>query len=275
MLLNIYKCLITSIVYLLALQGCGPSATEIAHKTGFKQQYIATDKFHLHSLQKIQAPLAAVNIYIEGDGHVLANRRIIAKDPTPHSKLVVQMATIDPSPNVIYLARPCQGSSQDLNTVCDNKYWTHARYSEEVIHAINTAIDRLTQQYKFSKINLIGYSGGAAIAVLVAARRDDITSIRTVAGNLDLTTMQNIHKTTSLYESLDPITVATHVNKIPQMHFVGSKDYTVPQQVAQQYCKMAGLDRAHIKILAGVGHEKGWLKAWPQLLALNYPAHVK
>jgi hypothetical protein len=158
--------LIVSIICVAMLQACGKPATQIARDAGFKQQYVATNKFHLNSMQKIQAPMAPVNIYIEGDGHVLANRRIISADPTPHSTLVVQLAAIDPSPNVIYLARPCQGSPQDLTSVCNNKYWTYARYSEDVISAVNTAINQITQQYKFSKINLIGYSGGEQLQIL-------------------------------------------------------------------------------------------------------------
>ena len=51
-----------------------------------------------------------VNIYIEGDGRAWLNKNRPSLDPTPKNSLALKLAEIDPAPNVIYLARPCQYS---------------------------------------------------------------------------------------------------------------------------------------------------------------------
>ena len=41
------------------------------------------------------------------------------------------------------------------------------------------------KENRIKGIHLIGYSGGGAIAVLTASRREDVLSVRTIAANLD------------------------------------------------------------------------------------------
>jgi len=181
----------------------------------------------------------------------------------------MELATLDPNPNVVYLARPCQYSPQDLKTVCNAKYWSIARYSEDVVNSINQALSQIKQKAHASKLKLIGFSGGATLATLVAARRNDIRSIRTVAGNLDLLAMQNYHKTAPLSESLDPMTIATQINHIPQLHFIGAKDTVVPRIVAENFVQAAGLDPGQIISLPKVDHARGWKAQWPRLVAMQ------
>lgn len=210
-----------------------------------------------------------LNIYIEGDGRITRNRYQISNDPSPRKPTVMQLAALDPNPNVVYLARPCQYSPHDLQTVCQKKHWTDARYSKEIVQALDQAIDQIKQQAGATQINLIGFSGGGALAVLIAASRDDIASIRTVAGNLDLQAMQAYHNSNPLTESLDPIAVAEQVQHIPQVHFVGNKDNIVPVAVSENFCKCAKLKPNQVQVLKGVSHHDGWAEQWPQLLALE------
>jgi hypothetical protein len=255
------------ILFVICLTSCTqPKPEQIARASGLSQQYIQTKVFRLASYQKLRQPGAPVNIYIEGDGHAIIRRTRISNDPTPHSPLVLQMAALDPNANVVYLARPCQHAPQDLSSVCDSKYWSTARYSTPVVAAIDAAISNIKTQINPSKINLIGYSGGGAIAVLVAAQRADISSIRTVAGNLDLIAMQNFHGTLPLTESLDPLDVAQKINHIPQLHFVGSADQVVPRKVVENFCAKAGIKQQCIISIPKVEHNDGWLEYWSQLL---------
>jgi hypothetical protein len=256
------------IVTALLLSGCNSISTHaIANKNQFKHQYIKTAKFNLTSYQKISSkPQATVNVYIEGDGRVLTNYGQVANDPSPKQATVMQLAALDPSPNVVYLARPCQYSPLDLEIICEPKYWTSARYSKEVVDSINQALNQIKSQSAAQKINLIGFSGGGALAVLVAANRDDIASIRTIAGNLNLKMMQDHHHADPLHDSLDPITVAAQVKNIPQIHFVGTNDKIVPAKVVESFGKRADLKPEQIHVLKGVSHHEGWQERWPELL---------
>jgi len=259
-----------AIILIAAITGCAaPPTDKLAVKNNFKKIYIKTTKFNLASYQKILKPGADINIYIEGDGNAWRSRNRLSKDPSPHYGTTMQLATLDPNPNVVYLARPCQYSPQDLKTICDSKYWSLARYSQEVVSALNSAISQIKRQSHAKQINLIGYSGGGALAVLITAQRNDIASIRTVAGNLDLGTMDKIHKTTPLSESLDPLSAAKQIRHIPQLHFVGGKDHIVPEIVAKNFVKKAELDTKAVVVIKKASHNTHWDKQWPGLLQLE------
>ena len=116
------------------------------------------------------------------------------------------------------------------------------------------------------QINLIGFSGGGTLAVLLAAQRADVASIRTVAGNLDLIAMDQFHHTSPLTESLDPMQVATQVNAIPQLHFIGAKDQVVPVHVTQNFAQAAQLKPQQVIVVPNVSHNKGWAQRWLKLL---------
>lgn len=254
----------------LALTGCAaPPTDKLAVQNNFKKNYIQTSKFNLASYQKILQPGADVNIYIEGDGRAWSGRYRLSSDPSPRYGTTMRLATLDPNPNIVYLARPCQYSPEDLKTVCDSKYWSLARYSLEVVSSLDMAISNIKQQCSAKNIHLIGYSGGGALAVLIAAQRTDVASIRTVAGNLDLSTMDEIHKTTPLSESLDPIAVAQKIQHIPQLHFVGGKDHIVPEIIAKNFVKAAGLDPRTVIVIKKAAHNTQWDKSWQQLLQLE------
>lgn len=249
------------------LTGCGAAPTsKVASSNGFKPDFVQTQQFKLATYKKIKQPGKDVNIYIEGDGHAWITRTLISKDPSPRSSTVMQLAALDPSPNVVYLARPCQFSPQDLKTVCSSKYWSTARYSPAVVQAINNAINQIKQETRSKRVHLIGYSGGGALAVLVAAKRKDVASIRTVAGNLDLKTMDKLHKTTPLSESIDPMSMAKAVSHIPQIHFCGARDKVVPPVIALNFIRAAKLNQRSMVIVKNATHDRNWTKHWPELL---------
>lgn len=259
------------IIYLLfvvtLLTGCGAATTsKVASSNGFKPAYVKAEPFNLATYQKITQPGKDVNIYIEGDGRNWISRTVLSKDPSPRASTVMQLASLDPSPNVVYLARPCQYSPKDLKTVCKPKLWSQARYSPAVINALNVAINEIKKKSKSKKVNLIGYSGGGTLAVLIASKRKDVASIRTIAGNLDLRTMDKIHNTTPLHESIDPMHVAASVKHIPQIHFCGAKDKVVPPVVALNFIRAAKLNPKTVVVVKDASHDKNWNKHWPELL---------
>ena len=116
--------------------------------------------------------------------------------------------------------------------------------------------------------SLIGYSGGGAVATLLAAERHDIYSLRTVAGNLDHQEHSRIHAVSTLSDSLNPVGHVSHLRDIPQVHFVGAMDHIVPLAVTQSYMNALGDNRcARIDVVDNAAHEDGWVNRWPALLA--------
>ena len=106
-------------------------------------------------------------------------------NPTPRNPLGLRLAAIDPGKNVLYLARPCQYINFKSERSCKVSYWTLKRFSKEVIIAVNEAIDKMVLKARVERIHLVGYSGGGAVAALVAASRKDVSSLRTLAGYMD------------------------------------------------------------------------------------------
>ena len=244
------------------------AADKIAALNGFEKSYIKTDHFILASYHRFKDPNKPLHIYIEGDGAAWITHTRLSDNPTPRNPLVLELAALDPADNVAYLARPGQYSSFGKPD-CDPSYWSNRRFSEEVITSMNQATDYLCRKSGSRKVSLIGYSGGAAIAIIVASRRNDIIELRTIAGNLDCEAVNRYHKVTSLEGSLNPIDFASSIAKIPQRNFVGSKDRIIPSFIAASFVEKSGSkNKERITIVKGATHTTGWREKWPKLLSL-------
>ncbi len=264
-------------VGLLAAYGCvsvgSPgsryeAADRVAATGGLTKTYIQTKDFTLTAYGRISRPGEDITVYIEGDGSAWLSPTLLSGDPTPARPLVLQMAASDPAGNVAYLARPGQYGA-GFSPGCDALYWSDRRFSPEVVEAMNGAIDRLCAASRSRKIDLVGYSGGAAIAVLVAARRGDIASLRTVAANLDTEAVNRHHGVSPLAGSLNPIDEAGRLGRLPQRHFAGAKDTVIPPFVARSFLKQAGdPDGRRLVILEDVSHSRGWLERWGEILTI-------
>jgi len=242
---------------------------KIAKSAKFEKTYLKTKYFTLAACYRFDKPGEPVNIYIEGDGNAWISRARLSNNPTPREPLVLKLASIDTNANVAYLARPGQYLEQEKLNI-DSCYWSDKRFSEEVIASMDEAVSELAKLAKTDKINLIGYSGGGAIAVLIAARRTDIVSLRTVSGNLDIEEVSRLNNVSRLTGSLNPIDFAQKIKDLPQRHFVGSKDTIVPLSIAESFVKRMGdKDYFRVTIVEGATHSSGWTARWKELL--DYP----
>ena len=255
----------------LILGGCADSgfdprqhADELAQSAHLKRQRIKTDRFVLTGYYRITRPDLPLTLYIEGDGRAWQSRSQPSSDPTPHKALGLALAASDPAANVVYLARPCQFTPALDNPRCDVSYWTDKRFADEVVVAMNQAVTHYVAAGQ--QVNLVGYSGGGALAVLIAARRHDVASIRTVAGNLDHAEVNRLHRVTPMPASLNAIDVARQVASIPQIHFSGANDTVVPPSIAQRFVKASGAHCASLYLVPGMTHESEWAQRWPELL---------
>lgn len=240
-------------------------AQALAKHGGLIRSEIQTRDFLLVAYSRIDDPRQPVNAYFEGDGLAWISRNRLSDDPTPHRAVGLALATADTAPNVIYLARPCQYIDLHAHP-CDSAWWSGKRFAEEVVRSENEALDILMRGTPTQPVHLAGYSGGAAIAVLVAARRDDVASIRTVAGNLDSEAVNRFHGVSPMPDSLNPIDVAPALARIPQIHFISQSDAVVPASIAARFAAAAA-ECARVVTIAGPSHESGWAERWLPLLA--------
>lgn len=225
--------------------------------------------FTLATYSKITDKTAPIDIYIEGDGFAFASIGRVSNNPTPKDAFTLALAAQDPSPNVVYIARPCQYISFEKDKSCSPKYWSGSRFAPEVIKSVNEAISSYTKNFVNPQINLIGYSGGAAVAALIAAERRDVKTLRTVAGNLDHVAVNKFHNVDNLDNSLNAIDVAGKLASLPQYHFAGERDEIVPLSVIKGFAEKAEKGKACVKVssVSGATHFVGWRENWRELLA--------
>lgn len=240
-----------------------------ACQAGFDKEYVKVGIFTLTTFQRFNAPSENIRIYIEGDGRAWASRNRLSDDPTPSDPIALELATIDSKDAIAYIARPGQFLAAD-SAVCAPTYWSARRFSPEVVEAFDKTIDMLKKKSGAKYVELVGYSGGGALAVLVAAARNDVASVKTIAGNLDIEAFARLHNVSPLTGSMNPADVAAKIKNLPQRHFVGSKDIVVPVSIAQSFLKRAGdADDKRITVVDGATHTKGWQERWPELLAMQ------
>jgi len=254
------------------LNGCVTPAIDAEALTGpahLQRTQVTAGDFILTSFYRLPRPDQPLTIYIEGDGLAWRSRSEPSDDPTPRQMTGLTLAAADPASNVIYLARPCQFTPMEANPRCKVEYWTGKRFSEEVVASMDLAVTHFARQAPGQAIHLVGYSGGGALAVLIAARRSDIASLRTVAGNLDHVAVNRLHRVSQMPGSLNPINYAQQVASIPQLHFSGSDDKVVPPAIARDFAAATAGYCVQTRVVPGLAHNSDWATQWPALLAIT------
>lgn len=244
-------------------------ADELAVQNSLKKEIIKTQNFYLLTYSKISNPKATLNVYIEGDGFAWKNRYTISENPTPKNPVALKLAIVDSNSNILYIARPCQ---YVVDAMCQEKFWTGSRFSKTVIDSTNEVISQFAKKYKIKKVNLFGYSGGGAVVVLVGSIRSDVSSIGTIAGNLNHKELMKLHGVTPFDDSLDAVDVIEKVKNIPQFHLVGAKDRIVPPEIVISFAKRVNEigGNARFKIIDKADHQyEGWGEVWKEALKKN------
>jgi pimeloyl-ACP methyl ester carboxylesterase len=241
-------------------------ADKLAAQAGWKQQIIATDDFKLAAyLPARPSTTQTLTVYLEGDGLAWLNSSTPSLDPTPNNPLALKLALRDRTPSV-YLARPCQYVDAEQQRNCPDMYWTSHRFAPEVIRATGQAVDQLKRQFAAQNLILVGYSGGGAVAALLAAQRRDVVRLITIAGNLDHRNWTTERHLSPLTGSLNPPDVGEQLKMIPQQHYVGGKDRVVGESVARSYAARftSGLAPT-IVVIPDFDHHCCWEDRWPAL----------
>jgi len=241
-------------------------ADTLARMQGWHALTIPAGAFDLVAyLPTVPTHAQRLTIYLEGDGLAWITGTQVSSDPTPRDPLALRLALAQPAGAAAYLGRPCQYGDAE-SSHCPSRYWTSHRFAPEVIAASDRAIDDLKQHFGASRLTLVGYSGGGAVAALVAARRTDVERLVTVAGNLDhqaWTSYQRIHPLTG---SLNPADQTEVLHPLPQWHFVGAKDSNITPALVQSFAdRFPAGQRPVVLIKPGFDHRCCWAEQWPHL----------
>lgn len=193
----------------------------------FQEVIISSDKYKILTYQKLSDSISPIHIYIEGDGYAFNGAGRPTSNPTPRGTFLRDLSINDDSPNVVYMARPCQ---YIMSSGCDISDWTSKRFSADKIDNIAYAIKKISQN---RPIILIGYSGGAMISGLVIQQNPDLNIKKwiTIAGVL------NHSDWTSYFGDL-PLSGSLNMNKlpnIPQVHYIAENDDVVPKSLSYKW----------------------------------------
>ncbi|MDF3025031.1 MAG: hypothetical protein K0R10_2392 [Alphaproteobacteria bacterium] len=232
----------------MGMQPPATSAPMVTGPAGFTVRHVKAGSFTLTAHEKVRTPGQVAAVYIGGDG--------------PDAGVAPALAAKDKSANVIFLTRPCQNGA-----ACADEFRGSKRFSSEVISAVSKALDALKKQHNFYGFNLVGFAAGATVATLVAAERQDVLSLRTVAGNLDTAAYGRLHRLPSLEGSLNPKDVSAKLLPLGQKHFIGARDKIIPAEVGNSYIEASGRpDCVGLTVVDSAGHTEGWAEIWPELL---------
>jgi pimeloyl-ACP methyl ester carboxylesterase len=254
----------------LTLAGCSATrdqhlgdAEAIADAGHLAPQLLRSRSMTVLAFERAGPPGGLLTVYIEGDGRAWINPWQPSTDPTPTDPVALRLAASAPSRPLLYLARPCQFVTF---AGCAAPLWTSDRLSPEIVAVYQQLLDDALHRTGSAKLALIGYSGGGALAALLAERRHDVAWLVTVAGDLDLAAWTRLRKLAPLSGSLDPANDAAAIAELPQAHFAGENDEDVPPAVAESFLRRLGPGRAaRLIVVPHFDHSCCWTTSWPQL----------
>jgi dienelactone hydrolase len=228
-----------------------------AQAAGLSRTIVQGTSFrHLIYARAAAGKTSRLTVFIEGDGIPWLGGRIPASDPTTHNPLALRLL-IESHDAAIYVTRPCY--NQIVDRACDAQQWTFARYSDEAVASMTKAIDDYARAARVTELRIVGYSGGGVLAVLVAERLTYVSSVVTLAANLDVGAWTAHHGYLPLSQSLDPARSArTHGWK--EIHLQGGRDTAVPSATTRAYFER--YPAAKTLSFAEYDHVCCWLRDW-------------
>ncbi|MDO4423374.1 MAG: hypothetical protein Q4C08_01080 [Pseudomonadota bacterium] len=188
---------------------------------------INAGKYTIATFQRVTDNISPIHIYVEVDGNSFNAHGHPTSNPTPRGMLMRHLAMRDPSPNVVYMARPCQ---YIMSNACTRSDWTIGRFSTDIVDSVATAIKDIATN---RPVVLIGYSGGAMITGLVINKNPDI-DVRewiTIAGVLNHVEWTGHFGDVPLSSSLN----LDELPRVAQRHYIARGDRVVPNKLSQKW----------------------------------------
>ena len=217
-----------------------PSSDEFEAKQIETKTQLSFAVWEKKTIQKGQ-PL---RIYFEGDG-----------DPLPQKTVAFDFAKSDPVQNVIYVARPCQWV-EDKICLKKPEIYKSARFNPEIMQVTYELVNYLMRKYQSPSVELIGYDGGAVIALNMATKLPT-TRVITIAGVTDINEYNELHDLPlmSEKEAENPVDNLILLANIPQIHYVGKDDDITPPKLAERFVsRMRSPKSAVVKAVPDTDH---------------------
>ena len=238
-------------------------ADHAARAFGYERLVLPGARFLHVAYFKRGAPDAVLHVYVEHDGVPWITPAQPAADPTPRRLLMLELMAQDPAP-ALYLGRPCYFGLAQVPP-CEAVWWTHRRYSAEVVDSMAAALTGfLTTNRNITAVEIFGFSGGGAIAALLAARIPSTRRLVTVAAPLDLDEWTRAHDYTPLSGSQSPLRQPPLSPSIRQLHLAGAEDRVVGSAVIRPF--VATQPTAEFRELPGFDHVCCWDSVWASVV---------
>jgi pimeloyl-ACP methyl ester carboxylesterase len=250
---------------LLALAGCASNGARIdglAQSAGLQKRVVQAATYSLVVYAKpAPAPPERLFVFLEGDGNPWGSSGMQPQtDPTTRNPLALRLM-IETPPPAIYVARPCYQGQADSN--CSPERWTGGRYAEDVVASMVDAIESEAARLQANELVIVGYSGGGALAVLIAERMQGVVAVITMGANLDVAAWSRHHRYLPLTQSLNPA-LSDRPHPWKEFHFNGAQDAIVPAATADLYFKR--YPQAQRFTIEKADHVCCWETDWPALL---------
>ena len=144
--------------------------------------------------------------------------------------------------------------------MCAPQYWSTARFAPEIIQAEYEALQKLVGK---RPLILVGFSGGAQVAGLLAVKYSDlyVKKLVTIAGNLDHQTWTSYHNLPPLILSENLAQYKTQYAKFLQVHYIGQNDDNILPFITENFVA----DKSSIIYVNEASHNRGWQKTFPQI----------
>ncbi|HQQ74947.1 MAG TPA: alpha/beta hydrolase [Pseudomonadales bacterium] len=238
--------------------------TDMAKHAGWQRKDLKAGEFILASFSPSQLSESnTLTVYIEGDGLAWQSSYRPSEDPTPINPVALKLALTDNHPAIIYLGRPCQ---YQAHPNCTSDYWLSKRFAPEVVQGYQDVLNTIKEKNHQLQFVLIGFSGGGAIATLLAEQRNDIKLLVTVAGNLDHQYWTEQHNITPLTGSMNPVDYCGALRNTRQIHFIGENDTIITSETSSKFFNCIGsTDNITIRNIQNFDHHCCWENQWPQL----------
>lgn len=173
------------------------------------------------------------------------------------------LARLDKAVSVLYLARVGQFQASQ-NGVNYKDYWSNKRFAKEVVNSASQALDQAKIRLGATSLHLVGYSGGGGLAILLAQQRNDVLSVTTIAGLLDIDCWVKEKNFSPLIGSLNPASKAKTIKSLPQIHFFGTKDIIIPPKMSSHFQTLAPFNDFTL-VEVDTNHWDLWIELSPEL----------
>lgn len=245
------------------LTGCTSLAEQFARKAtelNLKREVVTGSRFQHVLYIKTGTLSKTLHVYLDGDGTPWVADRP-SDDPTPSNPMVLKLMVLDRAP-AVYVGRPCYHGARAIGA-CTSRFWLKDRYSEDVVVSLAAVIKQLLDQGNYKNIAWFGHSGGGALAVLLATRFPQTTSVVSIAANLDLDAWADYTGNNDLNGSLNPASLPPLPRSVRQRHYAGGKDRVVPPALMAKAATHLG---SELIVLDDYDHVCCWERIWPTVL---------